>query len=54
MTTFTSEDRVKAEKDPSYYYTPEEWSRSVGYGEVPDERNVNLQLNLDLDYSQCK
>jgi hypothetical protein len=53
MTTFTSEDRVKAEKDPSYY-TPEEWSRSVGYGEVPDERNANLQLNLDLDYSRCK
>ena len=55
MTTFTSEDRIKAEKVPSYYYTPEEWSRSVGYGVVPDERNTDLQqLTLDLDYSRCK
>ena len=56
MTTFTSEDRVKAEqKHRSYYYTPDEWSRSIGYGVVPDERNIDLQqLPLDLDYSQCK
>jgi hypothetical protein len=24
--------------DKSYYYSAEEWSRSVGYGEVPPER----------------
>ena len=24
--------------DKSYYYSAEEWSRSVGYGEVPSER----------------
>ena len=24
--------------DKSYYYSTEEWSRSVGYGEVPPER----------------
>lgn len=56
MTTFTSEDRVKAEqKHRSYYYTPDEWSRSIGYGVVPDERNIDLQqLPLDLDYSRCK
>ena len=48
MTTFTSEDRKKVEeelkkKDPSYYYSPEEWSRSIGYGKVPDERNSELK-----------
>ena len=25
-------------KNKSYYYSAEEWSRSVGYGEVPSER----------------
>tara|TARA_R110000868_G_scaffold406624_1_gene687206 strand:- start:523 stop:741 length:219 start_codon:yes stop_codon:yes gene_type:complete len=25
-------------KNKSYYYTPEEWSRSIGYGKVPEER----------------
>ena len=25
-------------KNKSYYYTPEEWSRSIGYGQVPEER----------------
>ena len=29
-------------KNKSYYYTPEEWARSVGYGVVPDERNADL------------
>ena len=24
--------------DKSYYYSAEEWSRSVGYGEMPPER----------------
>jgi hypothetical protein len=49
MTTFTTEDRLEVqkvkEKDPSYYYSPEEWSRSVGYGVVPDERNSELKDN---------
>ena len=25
-----------------YYYTPQEWSRSIGWGKVPDERNTEL------------
>lgn len=25
-------------KNKSYYYSAEEWSRSIGYGEVPPER----------------
>jgi hypothetical protein len=54
MTTFTSEDRIKAEKDPSYYYSEAEWSK-LGCGPIPDERNKDLlQLPLDLDYSRCK
>ena len=28
---------MKNKKD-SYYYSAEEWSRSIGYGEVPPER----------------
>jgi len=28
---------MKNKKD-SYYYTAKEWSRSIGYGEVPPER----------------
>ena len=43
----------------TYYYTPDEWSRSIGWGTVPDERNSllgakqhrltdeNLQEDLD-------
>lgn len=31
---------MKKRKD--YYYTPEEWSRSIGYGPVPDGRNTDL------------
>ena len=23
----------------AYYYTPDEWSRSIGWGTVPDHRN---------------
>ena len=42
-----------------YYYTPSEWSRNIGWGTVPDERNSllgakqhrltgeNLQEDLD-------
>ena len=26
-----------------YYYTPSEWSRSIGWGVVPDERNTELR-----------
>ena len=26
-------------RDRSWYYTPAEWSRHIGWGEVPDERN---------------
>jgi hypothetical protein len=34
-------------KNDLYYYTPEEWSRSVGYGEVPPERLKQMeQLEL--------
>ena len=32
------------DKKPDYfYYTPQEWSRSVGWGKVPDERNTELR-----------
>ena len=31
-----------------YYYTPSEWSRSIGWGKVPDERNTELRgVNQD-------
>ena len=30
-----------------YYYTPNEWSRSIGWGTVPDERNSLLGANQD-------
>ena len=37
---------AKAMKD--YYYTPSEWSRSIGWGKVPDERNTELRgVNQD-------
>ena len=26
-----------------YYYTPSEWSRAIGWGSVPDERNTELR-----------
>ena len=55
MTTFTTEDRITAEKIyPGYYYSEAEWDR-LGCGPLPDERNIDLlQSKLDLDYSQCK
>ena len=34
---------VKASKPPGYYYTPDEWSRAIGWGTVPDERNTELR-----------
>ena len=27
----------------AYYYTPDEWSRAIGWGTVPDERNTELR-----------
>ena len=31
-----------------YYYTPSEWSRSIGWGKVPDKRNTELRgVNQD-------
>ena len=30
-----------------YYYTPNEWSRNIGWGTVPDERNSLLGANQD-------
>ena len=27
----------------AYYYTPDEWSRSICWGVVPDERNTELR-----------
>ena len=30
-----------------YYYTPSEWSRSIGWGTVPDERNSLLGAKQD-------
>tara|TARA_B100000508_G_scaffold39737_1_gene31139 strand:- start:133 stop:393 length:261 start_codon:yes stop_codon:yes gene_type:complete len=31
----------------TYYYTPDEWSRSIGWGTVPDERNSLLGAKQD-------
>ena len=30
-----------------YYYTPSEWSRSIGWGTVPDDRNSLMGVNQD-------
>tara|TARA_Y100000310_G_scaffold5519_1_gene6417 strand:+ start:209 stop:544 length:336 start_codon:yes stop_codon:yes gene_type:complete len=30
-------------KPSYYYYTPSEWSRSIGWDKVPDERNTELR-----------
>ena len=30
-----------------YYYTPDEWSRNIGWGEVPNERNSLMGTNQD-------
>ncbi len=32
---------------PEWYYTPNEWSRSIGWGTVPDERNSLKGVNQD-------
>ena len=39
----------KQMKNKSYYYTPEEWSRSIGYGKVPEER-LQPQTMTDEPY----
>ena len=31
----------------AYYYTADEWSRSIGWGTVPDERNSLKGVNQD-------
>ena len=31
----------------AYYYTPDEWSRSIGWGTVPDDRNSLMGTNQD-------
>ena len=32
----------------AYYYTPDKWSRSIGWGTVPDKRNTELRgVNQD-------
>jgi hypothetical protein len=35
-----------------YYYTPEEWSRSIGYGTVPDERNKLMLFKVRAQAAQ--
>ena len=30
-----------------YYYTPAEWSRSIGWGTVPDKQNSLMGANQD-------
>ena len=30
-----------------YYYTPAEWSRSIGWGTVPDRQNSLMGANQD-------
>ena len=30
-----------------YYYTPNEWSRNIGWGKVPDERNTLYKNELN-------
>jgi hypothetical protein len=32
----------QVERVPEWYYTPNEWSRSIGWGKVPDERNAEF------------
>ena len=45
---------MKNKKD-SYYYSAEEWSRSVGYGEVPPERLKPMeQLELFPELKPCE
>lgn len=43
MNKWSEEYKATKQKDPKYYYSPEEWSRSIGYGVVPDERNSDLR-----------
>jgi hypothetical protein len=48
------QNKMTIKKD-SYYYSAEEWSRSIGYGEVPPERlkpMEQLELFPELKPSQ--
>ena len=35
------------DRPPGYYYTPNEWSRSVAWDEVPDKRNSFYKAELE-------
>ena len=35
------------DRPPGYYYTSDEWSRNIGWGKVPDERNTLYKLELE-------
>lgn len=42
----TMKESTQHRKYPdSYYYTQRAWDRAVGYGTVPDERNVEMRIN---------
>jgi hypothetical protein len=48
------QNKMTIKKD-SYYYSAEEWSRSVGYGEVPPERLKPMeQLELFPELKPCR
>ena len=32
-----------SDRPRDWYYTPQEWSRHIGWGTVPDERNTELR-----------
>ena len=32
-----------SDRPRDWYYSPQEWSRSIGWGKVPDERNTELR-----------
>ena len=37
-----------SDRPRDWYYSPSEWSRSIGWGKVPDERNTELRgVNQD-------
>ena len=43
-------DRLSEEigtRGQEYYYTPDEWSRSIGWGKVPDDRNTLYKIELE-------
>ena len=36
-------------KTEDYYYTPEEWSRLVGYGPIPLERKKPIAIETEQE-----